>query len=64
MSDKSFVFDFFLIGSFFAIAICNIFDKIEQHDDENKKYRSEIKELISRLEECEKNHESSHELKK
>ena len=42
MSDKSFVFDFFLIGSFFAIAICNIFDKIEQHDDEIKKLNSRL----------------------
>ena len=50
MTDRSFFFDVFLIGgSFIAIVICNILDKIEQHDDE-------IRKLNSRLE---KKHESS-----
>ena len=50
MTDRSFFLNVFLIsGSFIAIVICHIFDKIEQHDDE-------IKKLNSRLE---KKHESS-----
>ena len=48
MSDRSFFFEVFLIsGSFIAIVICHIFDKIEQHN-------GEIEELFSRLEEFEK----------
>ena len=46
-------------GTAFAIACTTsyLIDKTIQHS-------GEIEELFSRLEECEKNHESSHELKK
>ena len=65
MSDRSILhqlFEAFLIGGAGAV-ICfttgYLIDKTIQHEDE-------IEELFSRLEECEKNHESSqdHELKK
>ena len=58
MSDKSFckeVFEFFLwSGSCAALgfAIARLIVKSIEHDDE-------IEELFSRLEECEKDHESS-----
>ena len=63
MSDRSVyqqAFEAFLIDGFFGAIVYTtayLIDKIIQHDDE-------IEELFSRLEECEKNHESSHELKK
>ena len=58
MSDRSFcsnLFDSFLLGgSYFAFVYttCYLIDKTIQHGDE-------IEELFSRLEECEKKHESS-----
>ena len=56
------LFEAFLIGGAGAVVgftTAYLTDKIDQHDDE-------IEELFSRLEECEKNHESSqdHEFKK
>ena len=63
MADNSFYDDFlkplFGFGSTVTILYTTAY-LIEK----NKKYRSEIKELFSRLEKYEKNHESSHELKK
>ena len=58
MSDRSFysnLIDTFLLGGTyiaFLYTTCYLIDKTIQHDDE-------IKELFSRLEKCEKNHESS-----
>ena len=59
MSDRSFfdsLFKNFILSGAVTIIVF-IIDKTFEHNDE-------IKELFSRLEECEKNHESSHELKK
>ena len=57
MSDKFFdqMFDFFLYGGTAAVVLYTasyLIDKTIQHS-------GEIEELFSRLEECEKNHESS-----
>ena len=63
MTDRSFfdyLFDTFLVGGTAAAVFYTtsyLIDKTIQHS-------GEIEELFSRLEECEKNHESSHELKK
>ena len=59
MSDKLF-FEGLLVGVTISFLFCATSDYIEK----NNRQRGEIKKLISRLEECEKNHESSHELKK
>ena len=63
MSDKSFfneMFGVFLHGVTVVVALHTtsyLLEKTDRHCDE-------IKELFSRLEKCEKNHESSNELKK
>ena len=54
MSDKSF-FDVFLFGVTVTAIFCTNYHLIEK----NKQQRDEINKLILRLEECEKNNESS-----
>ena len=59
MTDRSFfdsLFKNFILYGAIAFVVY-IVDKTFDHN-------CEIEELFSRLEECEKNHESSHELKK
>ena len=63
MADNSFyddLYNVFFLGGVYSVIFYTtsyLIDKTIQHS-------GEIEELFSRLEECEKNHESSHELKK
>ena len=58
MSDKSF-FDEFLFGLTVGVTVTAIFFTTSHLIEENNQQRDEIKKLILRLEECEKNNESS-----
>ena len=63
MADNSFyddLYNVFLLGGVYSVIFYTtsyLIDKTIQHN-------GEIEKLFSRLEKCEKNHESSHELKK
>ena len=58
MSDKSF-YDVFFLGVTVGVTITAIFNTTSDLIEKNKQQRYEIKKLILRLEECEKNNESS-----
>ena len=58
MSDKSF-FDVFLFGVTVGVTVTAIFCTNYHLIEKNKQQRDEINKLILRLEECEKNNESS-----
>ena len=58
MSDKSF-YDVFFLGVTVGVTITAFFYTTSHLIEENNQQRDEIKKLILRLEECEKNNESS-----
>ena len=58
MSDKSFS-DGFLVGATVAVTVTAMLYATSHLIDKNNQQRAEIKKLILRLEECEKNNESS-----
>ena len=58
MSDKSF-YDVFFLGVTVGVTVTVMFYTNSHLIEKNKQQRDEIKKLILRLEECEKNNESS-----